>query len=279
MRIQLGRVLSCACVIVSLSVPVVARPVSFNAPRLFAPSTSFSSMALGDFDRDGKPDIAITTYGSANNVEVLLTGGKTTTYPVTGASLIIGDFNGDGKPDLAVAGSVSPYNIWIMLGNGDGTFEPPIGSPAGTTPEWIAAGDFNGDGKLDLVVAGTVTAVSVLLGNGDGSFQPPISNTLPNSVISGPVVADFNSDGHLDIAVDTYLEVGNWKMAVLLGNGDGTFQLPKSTSITPEYAVLAVGEFNSDGKPDLAVALTEFDDTQTIILLGNGDGTFRQGAS
>jgi hypothetical protein len=131
----------------------------------------------------------------------------------------------------------------------------------------ITTADFNGDGKLDLMVFGTDTSgnwnYSVLLGNGDGSFQTPAY--YPQSVQSGGnqvVVADFNNDGKLDIAIG----VGNQTLAVLLGNGDGTFA---AATYWYDAGVGPAGsaDFNGDGKLDLLAG--------NGILYGNGDGTFQ----
>ena len=148
--------------------------------------------------------------------------------------------------------------------------------PVGNTPYAVAAGDFNGDGNLDVVSANSYTdTVSVPLGNGDGTFQAHVDYTVGNAP-SSVVVGDFNGDGKLDIAV---WNASNGTMSVLLGNGDGTFQSQIVTNLGPsgEVDVMAVGDFNKDGKLDLTV--TSFggytQDAAVRVLLGNGDGTFQ----
>jgi FG-GAP-like repeat/FG-GAP repeat len=117
----------------------------------------------------------------------------------------------------------------------------------------VAVADFNGDGHLDLAVANEGTHdVSVLLGNGDGSFQA--ANNFPaeleGSVPVSLAVADFDGDGHLDLAV---MFPGGVRM--LSGNGDGSFQTPPVSYVAGVYpGAIAVGDFNGDGLPDLAVA-------------------------
>src|ERR1039458_1289360 len=146
----------------------------------FAVGTSPRSVAVGDFNGDGKPDLALANE-SSNNVTVLLDDGSGgfTAAPgspfAAGANpffVAVGDFNGDGKPDLAVA-NWSSNNVTVLLGNGSGGFTAASGSPfaVGLLPISVAVGDFNGDGKPDLAVANEASNnVTVLLGNGSGGF-------------------------------------------------------------------------------------------------------------
>jgi hypothetical protein len=257
--------------------------IALSAPTVFSVGAGSYpvSVVVGDFNRDGKLDLAVANWAS-NNVSVLLGNGDGTLGAAVnyGAgsnphSVAVGDFNGDGKLDLAVANAGSG-NVSVLLGNGDGTFRAAVSYGTGLTPESVAVGDFNGDGKLDLVVAsdssGNVGIVSVLLGNGDGTFQAAVDYGTgfgPSSV----GVGDFNGDGKLDLAVANFVG-GN--VSVLLGNGDGTFRAAVSywTGSTPES--VAVGDFNGDGKLDLAVASDSSGNVGIVsVLLGNGDGTFQ----
>ena len=235
---------------------------TFPAGRTFAVGSLPTSVTVGDFNGDGKLDLAAANWNSGD-VSVLLGNGDGTFQPArtfpSGTNPIspaVGDFNRDGLPDLAVA-NYGNNNISVLLGNGDGTFRPAVYFPAGTLPSFVAVGQFNADGILDLAVTNAWSNdVSVLLGNGDGTFQAPRSFAVGSSPLSA-AVADINGDGRLDLAVANYGnpsvgDLGN--VVVLLGNGDGTFQpaLPFTVGTNPESVV--VGDFNRDGKLDLAVA-------------------------
>ncbi|MCE2719691.1 MAG: VCBS repeat-containing protein [Anabaena sp. 49628_E55] len=148
---------------------------TFNLPPNL--STIYpTSVAIGDFNRDGKSDLALTTY-SQGIVSVAFgngTGGfgATTNFNVGSgpASVKTGDFNGDGKSDLVVANDAS-NNVSILLGNGTGGFGATTNFNVGLNPLSVVVGDFNGDGKSDLATANfSSNNVSVLLGNGNGTF-------------------------------------------------------------------------------------------------------------
>jgi len=165
----------------------------------------------------------------------------------------VGDFNGDGELDLAVANS-GAGTISILLGKGDGTFEAPVNYSAGSQPSGVTAADLNGDGKLDLAVANTGSnSTSIFLGNGDGSFQAPIAYSVGSNP-SAVIAEDLNGDGKLDLAVASY---GSGNISVLLGKGDGTFQAAVNYAVGLQRLLpysLAAGDFNRDGKIDLAAS-------------------------
>jgi hypothetical protein len=244
-------------------------------------SSSPRQVITADFNNDGKLDVAIADSGD-NGIAIMLGNGDGTFQTFTEyaaglgvGGLTAGDFNGDGKLDLA-AFDTGTGAVAILLGNGDGTFQKDqTYGTTGQDPYSIAAGDFNRDGKLDLAVADK-TAVAVMLGDGDGTFQKAVKYKSPfaNGAMA---TADFNADGKLDLALTGQAIGGTPALAVLLGDGDGTFQSYK------EYAAgglgasgIALGDFNADGKLDVATAM---DSGSADVFLGNGDGTFQKSRS
>ena len=241
-------------------------------------------VAAGDFNKDGKLDIVTVDYPTAE-VSVLL-GNSDGTFqpaiktPVPGAfyGITVGDLNGDGNPDVVTGDSTgsSPRNVNVLLGKGDGTFAAPVRYSTGGSGEGqIALGDFNGDGKLDIAVVNQAdSTISLLLGNGDGTFQAAKIVTpalASNGFLGYLVAADFNGDGKLDLAVPDYGGSAAGKVAILLGNGDGTFQAPTFLTSGAGSTGLAAADVNKDGKLDLVVA-NQFGTVD--VFLGNGNGTF-----
>jgi FG-GAP-like repeat/FG-GAP repeat len=262
------------------------------------------SIAVGDLNGDGKPDLVVVNeYGS---IGVLMGNGDGTFLPAVAyasggyaLSVVIADVNGDHKPDLIVAnagGSTGGNTVAVLLGNGDGTFQPAVlygsGGYSDVSGELISLSivveDVNGDSKPDVVMANhcaindtacTEGTVGVLLGKGDGTFQPTITYGSGGYLAAQLAVADLNGDGKPDLVVTNCgatgsgtcagTGTGNGVVGVLLGNGNGTFQTATIySSGSPEWfsTPIVIADVNGDGKPDLVVANEGGDN-------GNGEGS------
>ena len=250
------------------------------APEFKSGVTTPQAFAVGDFNGDGIPDLAVTGTTS-NNVGILLGDAKGGFSPAgtfdTGPApigVVAGDFNGDGVLDLAVVNK-GLDNVSILLGKGDGTFGTAQNFGAGQSPLYVVAGDFNGDGKLDLAVTNERgNNVSILLGNGHGKFGSP-TNFATGESPEFIAVGDLNGDGKLDLAVANAAE---GTVSVLFGKGDGTFQSAVSLDTNgSESAGIAIADFNGDSKPDIVVA--NFASGSVSVFLGNGAGSFQNAIS
>src|SRR6266852_5282879 len=245
---------------VLVAVAAQAQDVSFEEAQNFGAGNGPLSVAVGDFNGDGLPDLAVANALS-QDVSVLLGNGDGTFQVAQNfaagfgpCSVAVGDFNRDGWQDLVVAyrGSVRtfvPGGVSVLLGNGDGSFQAALNFAVGSLSTSVAVGEFNGDKVLDLAVANADSNdVLVLLGNGDGSFQTARNFAAWNSPYS-VAVGDFNRDGWQDLAVAIYPA----NVSVLLGNGDGSFLAAQIFGAGNGAVSVGVGDFNGDGLPDLAV--------------------------
>jgi hypothetical protein len=219
-------------------------------------------------------------------------------YPagVSPVAVVAADVNGDGKLDLVTA-NAGGNSVTVQLGNGDGTFQATQAYGTGAGPASVAVGDLNGDGKLDVVTANQGdNTVSVLLGNGDGTFGAARNYAVGSQPVG---VAIGNFDGKLDIVTANQ---GDGTVSLLPGNGDGTFGAARTVASfgAPAQSV-AVGDFNADGKLDLAVTTRGTDgyyigggcgyygcypgsyvsgaSPAVTVLVGNGSGTFTAASS
>jgi hypothetical protein len=238
------------------------------------------SIAVGDFNHDGKLDLAVADwyYGK---VAVSLGNGDGTFqppvyYPISNQlesvpSIATADLRKSGNLDLVVA-DYQDGNVSVLLGKGDGTFE--AAQPYSTAPNYpsfVTIGNFGGPYPDLLILDGQ--NVSVMIGNGDGTFQTPI-NTLTAYSARAVGIGDFNHDGKMDVAAAEVFG-GIDQVEILLGNGDGTFSLDNTYLLDSGADSIAVASFRNNGKLDMAIA--QPDGSGISILLGNGDGTFRAG--
>jgi uncharacterized protein (TIGR03437 family) len=234
-------------------------------------ASSPSAIAVADYNGDGKPDLAVTDEIN-NSVWIRLGDGAGSFAPPVRFAvgdlpkwLVTADFNGDGKPDLATANHTS-QNVSILLGNGSGGFTLAGNFPAGGSPTFLTSGDFTRDGKPDLAVTTVLgESISILVGNGAGGFSAP--RFVPQFAAGTLAVGDFNRDGNLDLAATVIIKIAVW-----LGNGDGTFRAGSEIGVPDSSLFAAAADFNSDGKTDLAA--TAFTADKVNILLGNGSGGF-----
>ncbi|HEY7098856.1 MAG TPA: VCBS repeat-containing protein [Terriglobales bacterium] len=262
-----------------------------GSPRRFVVGNTPAALVAGDFNGDTHVDLAVANFAS-NNVSILLGNGRGTfragsTLTVGRAPLgiVVGDFNHDGDEDLAVAnsnqggGNPGPNGntVAILLGAGDGTFGPATFIPVARGPIGIAAADVNGDTQQDVVVTNSLTEqVSVLLGLGNGSFQAPTTFTVASGgnpaqgfFPSYVAVTDFNGDGKFDLAV---ANPNTSTIALLPGNGQGSFGAPTNTSVGRTPVAVITGDFNHDGRVDF---VTSNEDGNTVsVVFGRGNGKF-----
>ncbi len=214
-------------------------------------------MSLGDFNGDGRLDVAVAAY--SDHCVRLLEGNGNGTFTLdprltaAGGSadmLASGDFNGDGRVDLAVA--VNSYNkgtVAVLQGRGDGSFvgTPGYGTADVGSADSVAVGDFNRDGRADFVVADkqvSPSTMTVYLGQGNGTFAIGSTYSTGGSYQGSAVVADFNNDGLPDVALSNI----SGSVGVLLGRGDGTF----TPAVTYSYGgynsySIAAGDIDGDG--------------------------------
>jgi uncharacterized protein (TIGR03437 family) len=186
---------------------------------------------VGDFNEDGKPELAIANWGK-------------------------------------LADDTDPGGVLVFLGQGNGSFQSPASYSAGINPDFITAADVNGDRAADLLVAtrapNFVYRVAVLLGSGNGSFGPATQFATDY----GPAwiaVTDLNGDGKPDLAIAHCS--GSTDATMMFGNGAGTFQPDIHLLAAVSPAALLVTDLNGDGRPDLIVDVGAFPSSAVAVLL------------
>jgi len=272
--------------------------VNYFSSRSITGNVNLTSPIVGgDFNNDGKLDIIVA---SGPNVYVLAGNGDGTFGTAHGSAgpansvvtgIHVADVNGDGKQDLIINGKRGTTGlVATMLGNGDGSFQAPVETDfTGAASSSTVVGDFNGDGILDVALV-SAGSVRTLLGNGDGTFHmSATSSFVTYSGRDGIAAADFDGDGKLDLiitAYDPFSSTGYNFVGFLKGLGDGTFNdIVPVTGSSANFVgsiTAAVGDFNGDGKLDIATAIQTAGATiQGLIFIstGNGDGTFSVGTS
>ncbi len=313
---------------------------SFNTAPNFGTEKNPNGVATGDFNNDGKTDLAVANYGS-HSFSIFDGDGEGAfapprSFPVgivaiglgsTPRDVEVSDFNGDGKLDLVVTGGYGTGWVALLLGDGAGGFGAPatystgipayaaaigdfngdgkkdvatvsgldkkvsflLGDGAGglglmgnfsvtTEPISITAGDFNGDNFTDVAVtgSGSPSFVSIILGNATGDYREVSTMPAPLSPIS-ITSADFNGDNKLDLAVSYSWSTPRHGVSIMLGTGAGTFGAGTEIFTGYEPSAVMAGDFNGDGKSDLAVTVngtTVSGSNAVAVLSGNGNGGF-----
>jgi phospholipase C len=257
-----------------------------NGDGTFTTGASFSvgssitsapiSMAVGDFNRDGKLDLAVGVspdsivdifFGDGTGNFSLVNTIPTVVNPV---SMAVSDFNQDGLVDLIVANG-QDNTVTLFLGRGNGSFwiqSTPLAT-ALSGPAQVAVSDFNNDGYADVMIVNSKNnTITTLPGKGTGAFGNAAAALSLSATPAGVAAGDFNVDGKMDIAVVSSTGV----VTVYLGNGNNTFQAGVAYPVGAGADSIAVGDVNGDGFLDIVTANSTAGTVS--VLLGTGTGTF-----
>lgn len=242
-----------------------------------------SNVIVGDFNRDGRPDFAVT---GASSFTVVINDGNRRFH--SGASYLLqqspfqntgvaGDFNGDGRVDLVLK---TPIGLQAMLGTGNGTFGyGPFtfvpGVPGALTSLDVA--NLDSDGRPDVVASdGGTQQVIALINRGDAGFSWKSSVSVP--VLPSTVkAADLNHGGYDSVVVLPEVNAPGWSVASVLNDGTGNLSAPRYFNGGFANPAGVLGDFNRDGNADVVSVNTFSGDI--VVLAGVGDGTFRPGGT
>jgi hypothetical protein len=276
LRVRLAVVLACAAAPLSLGALALraASAPSHGGLRSYATAAGPVSVAVGDLNGDGEPDL-VTANLYANTISVFLNRGGGSFKPRRDyraggdpRAVAIRDLNGDGKPDLATVSS-DANALSVFLNKGDGSFGKRRDYDTGVGPLSVAIGDLNGDGKTDIATAGRSYALSAVLNSGNGRFKLARQSAVGAEPVS-LAIGDLNGDGKPD-AVTANAEANT--VSVLLNRRGGHFQGRRDYATGRHPMAVAIGDLNGDGKPDLVTA--NLDANTISVFINRGDGSFK----
>ncbi len=249
---------------------------TFGIATNFAVGIGPVAVRTGDFNFDGIPDLVTANVGrfpAEGGVSLLLGNGASAFQPAVELSpgnsegVEVADVNQDGRTDVVQAPQ-GLNAVHILLNNGDATFQAVRQVETSAPVSSLAIGDFNADSRLD-IAAGIQSGLSILLGDGSGGFQLGQEFIFPsNGETLQTATGDFDLDGNLDVVTTNF----DNSVAVVLNNGDGTFQEPVFYVVNDLPNALSVLDLDVDGFLDLVVS--NFNAEHASVLLGQGDGTF-----
>jgi hypothetical protein len=235
------------------------------------------SIAIGDFDRDGIADLAVACVNADvisllfGNADGSFDGAVNVNVGDAPTDVLTSDLNHDGFLDLIVANSGVDNTVGVLLGGANGTFSAMTTTSTHAGPTKMVQGDFNRDGAIDIVVTNnSATTIDMLTGNGNGTFDNAVATvvaTLGNTPLA-ITTNDFNRDGRQDVAVT----LSSAQVAVLLGDGTGTFGVATNYNVGAGPIEIISGDIDRDGKPDLIVSSSTTDSIN--VLLGTAIGAF-----